>query len=193
MPRRRKRMINRAQRRPAICRWRRPRRCHRPPMHPPVRMTLQACPPAMRPLPIRRGPTSSLPAPTSPASSRWGSETIALDRSQILATGLTNADDVLQTIPQVQEQSQCGRFGAGLPAGRHRRLWRQFHARHGDQPARAGHRRHADVGRRTPRGAKRCGRDLYRGDPGADRRHRPGSRSSATAIRRSMARTRSRA
>lgn len=40
-----------------------------------------------------------------------GSETIALDRSQILATGLTNVDDVLQTIPQVQNNPNAGGSG----------------------------------------------------------------------------------
>jgi iron complex outermembrane receptor protein len=40
-----------------------------------------------------------------------GSETIALDRSQILATGLTNVDDVLQTVPQVQNNPNAGGSG----------------------------------------------------------------------------------
>ena len=40
-----------------------------------------------------------------------GSETVTLNRDQILATGLTNLNDVLQTIPQVQNNPNAGGSG----------------------------------------------------------------------------------
>lgn len=40
-----------------------------------------------------------------------GSETVTINRDQILATGLTNLNDVLQTIPQVQNNPNAGGSG----------------------------------------------------------------------------------
>ncbi|HWU04015.1 MAG TPA: TonB-dependent receptor [Novosphingobium sp.] len=40
-----------------------------------------------------------------------GSETIAIDRNQILSTGLTNTNDLLQTLPQVQSNPNSGGSG----------------------------------------------------------------------------------
>jgi len=40
-----------------------------------------------------------------------GSQTLAIDRSQVLATGYTNLNDVLQTIPQVQNNPNSGGSG----------------------------------------------------------------------------------
>ncbi|WP_294352359.1 TonB-dependent siderophore receptor [uncultured Sphingomonas sp.] len=40
-----------------------------------------------------------------------GSQTLAIDRSQVLATGYTNVNDVLQTIPQVQNNPNSGGSG----------------------------------------------------------------------------------
>ena len=40
-----------------------------------------------------------------------GSQTLAIDRSQVLATGYTNVNDVLQTLPQVQNNPNSGGSG----------------------------------------------------------------------------------